>query len=183
VTPISSEQEAIAAVRDRLLQRGKLPLKEWLTAKDTAQQLVQFAEQRIRQIAQQLNVEIGGAGKGYHFSASAASLDRADEVLTKVTQKAGHHANFEDFNALVQLFLNTDRRDWFALTFHSVGPRYRGIIGVLAYLAVQGKEPELIEGGGFQINYEEASSTAQTRFSAWLEHMIVEGLNAWRRSL
>lgn len=108
---------------------------------------------------------------------------RADDVLTKVVQNAGYIANFGEYGKLVQLFLNTDRHDSLGLTFHSVGPRYRGIIGVLAYLVVQGKEPQLIEGGSFQINYEEGSATAQTRFSTWLEKVIVEGLGAWRRSL
>jgi Fic family protein len=186
VSPISSAQEAIAAVRDRLLQRGRVPLKEWLAAKDIANNLVNAATQRFWQISQQLEQEIGGGAKGFSFASSGGqeqSPTPADDVLTKVVQNAGYIANFGEYSKLVQLFLNTDRHDWFGLTFHSVGPRYRGIIGVLAYLVVQGKEPQLIEGGSFQVNYEEGSATAQTRFSTWLEKMIVEGLGAWRRSL
>jgi len=54
---------------------------------------------------------------------------------------------------------------------------------VVPYLEVQGQEPTLIKGGTFQINYEEDLAQAQTRFSAWLEHVIIEGLKEWRRTL
>jgi fido (protein-threonine AMPylation protein) len=86
VTPITSTGAAIAAVRDRLLQRGKLSLREWLTAKATASKLCD---------------------------------------LTVI----------------------------------------------------------LVPGGTFLINYAEDLATAQKRFEPWLERVIVEGLNAWRRTL
>ncbi len=70
VSPLSSAQEAIAAVRDRLLQRGRVPLKEWLAAKDIANNLVNAATQRFWQISQQLQQEIGGAAKGFSFASS-----------------------------------------------------------------------------------------------------------------
>ena len=49
-------------------------------------------------------------------------------------------------------------------------------------LVVRG-ESDLLEGGSFQINYEEDLTSVQPRFSAWLERMIVEGLEAWRRRM
>src|SRR5579864_7673669 len=111
VSPISSAQEAIAAVRDRLLQRGRLPLKEWLAAKDTANQLLQFAAQRIAQIVQQLTLEIGRAGKGFSFGSNGPQAQfQVDDVLKRVVQKGGYIANFEEYSAAVQLFLNTDRQ-------------------------------------------------------------------------
>jgi len=58
VTPVTSVDEAITAVRDRLLVRGKLPLREWLGAKDTAAQLLASAGQRLEQIVRKLNQEI-----------------------------------------------------------------------------------------------------------------------------
>jgi hypothetical protein len=83
----------------------------------------------------------------------------------------------------VQLSLNAGRSDSLVLFFYGVGPRYRGIIGVLAYLHSEGTAPTILEGGTFQINYEEDLASAQSRFTPWLERMIVEGLNEWRRRL
>ncbi|HXB66821.1 MAG TPA: hypothetical protein VNY05_01150 [Candidatus Acidoferrales bacterium] len=54
---------------------------------------------------------------------------------------------------------------------------------MVAYFQIQGSEPTLIEGGTFQINYEEDFASAQTRFSAWLDRVIVAGLNACRLTL
>jgi hypothetical protein len=69
------------------------------------------------------------------------------------------------------------------LTFHAVGPRFHGIIGVLAFLTLQGVEPALIETGTFEVNYVEDLTSAQNRFTVWLERVIIEGLNEWRKTL
>ena len=181
--PIASPEEAITAVRDRLLQRGKLPLREWLKAKETATLLSQFAGKRFGQIMQQLNQEISSLGKNFSFGLAGPQQAAIDQVLLKVAQRAGYLADFGEYNVLVQLFFNSpEGQDWLGLSFHAVGPRYRGIIGVLGYLAVRG-EPVTLEGGSFQINYEEGVNSAQARFSAWLDRMIVEGLDAWRRNM
>ncbi len=182
VRPISTEDEAIAAVRDRLIQRGRLPLGEWLTAKATANELVSVANQRFVQIAQRLGKEIA-SGRGFGFGVSSGGYDASDRARAQAVVQAGHIADFQEYNAAVQLFLTTDRRDLLALSFHALGPRYRGIIGVIAYLSIQGAEPIIIEGPSFQINYEEEVSKARDRFSTWLEHVIVEGLKEWRRTL
>jgi len=78
--------------------------------------------------------------------------------------------------------LNTAREYALALSFHAIGPRYRGIVGVVAYLEVPG-DVLVLEGGTFLINYEEDPAKAQARFSTWLDRIIVEGLNEWRRVL
>jgi hypothetical protein len=56
------------------------------------------------------------------------------------------------------------------------------MLGVTAGLTIEGTEPIVIESG-FRINYEEDAATAQLRFSAWLERVIVEGLKQWSRTL
>jgi hypothetical protein len=70
-----------------------------------------------------------------------------------------------------------------ALSFYALGPRFHGIIGVAAHLLIQDAQPALIKEGTFQINYAEERAAAQTRFSGWLERIVVEGLNQWRKTL
>jgi len=41
----------------------------------------------------------------------------------------------------------------------------------------------VLEGGTFLINYEEDPAKAQARFSTWLDRIVVQGLNEWRRVL
>lgn len=183
VRPIATADEAIAAVRDRLLQRGRLPLKEWLAAKETADYLFSLARQRLGQVLVRLNEEIGSIGKGFEFSVNVSGQGASDEIRARVVERAGSVADFREYSAAISLFLNTGQAEQLVLSFYAIGPRFRGFIGVLAYLFAQGAEPVLIKDGAFQVNYEEDLKTAESRFSAWLERVVVEGLAQWRRTL
>jgi Fic family protein len=178
--PITSAKEAIAAVRDRLMQRGKISLPEWLNAKKTAGQLGQVANGRLRQIAVHMAQEISALGKDAHFEVTAAP---PETERARALQSVGQVPQLEEYSNVFGLSLQAGRHDRLMFSFHALGPRFRGIIGCVAYLALEGKEPKVLEGGTFQINYEEEPASAENRFSKWLERMIVEGLNRWRESL
>ena len=77
VRPITSTHEAVLAARDRLLQRGRLPLREWLAAKEVAKQLSDQAMKQFGSVATELQREIGTVGKGFGFSVSGGPQNRA----------------------------------------------------------------------------------------------------------
>lgn len=81
---------------------------------------------------------------------------------------------------MAQLNLQTGTPAALVLSFQAIGPRFRGLIGVVAYLTILAT---LIDGGTFQINYEEDLASAEKRFSAWLDRVTVNGLNMWRLTL
>ena len=56
VRPITSAHEAVIAARDRLLQRGKLPAKEWLAAKEAATSLMDHAVKQFGDVATELSL-------------------------------------------------------------------------------------------------------------------------------
>src|SRR5262249_34337252 len=161
VRPITTADEAIAAVRDRLQQRGRLPLREWVRAKETAHKLVEAALQRLSQVVHQLHQEISSIGRGFQFQTGRGhpgiSVDPGP-----VIQRAGHIADLAEYGQLLHLFLNTGRTEALLFSFHAIGPPFRGLIGVVAFLTDAGAGPTLIEGGTFQINYEEDLASAQT---------------------
>jgi Fic family protein len=179
--PIQSADDAIAAIRDRLLQRGRISPDEWLITKQTARQLMQLADSRLSQLSNSLATEIGRAAKEFDFTVGQRREIDSDEasIIAKIDQVADP----VEFTFVVQLQMLTTRPDAFVIAAYALGPRYRGIVGVIAYLAVYEAEPELIEGGTFQINYEEDLESAKARFSPWLEGVIVKGLDQWRRTL
>ncbi len=86
------------------------------------------------------------------------------------------------YNAVI-LSLNTGRKEALTISFQAVGPHFRGLIEVIGQLDFQGSGPLPIDGATFQINYEEDLQSAKTRFSTWLDGVIVRGLNQWRQSL
>jgi hypothetical protein len=67
VIPITSTHDAVIAVRDRLMQRGRLPQKVWVRARDTAEQLVQLAIQELGKVSNDLRLEISQIGRGFSF--------------------------------------------------------------------------------------------------------------------
>lgn len=166
IKPISSPEDAIAAVRDRLLQRAKLPVKDWPRAKETAGRLVAFTKMRFDEIAYALRAEISSLSPDFLFHA---------------TREQGIHESAA-YDAVLRLRLQAGRADDLVVSFHGLAPRFRGMLGVTAGLTIEGTEPIVIESG-FRINYEEDAATAQLRFSAWLERVIVEGLKQWSRTL
>jgi prophage maintenance system killer protein len=181
VRPITSSHDAIVAARDRLLQRGRVPAKEWVGARDTANTLHQLAMKRFEQVAQELRDEIGSLVKGFAFGVGTGEPNTGSNA--KAVQDVGLAADFNEYNATAHLGLNTGRNAAVVLSFQALGPRFHGIIGVVAYLSLQRADPALLKDGTFLINYAEDLATAQTRFSAWLERVIVEGLNEWRKTL
>jgi len=180
--PMASTHDAIAAVRHRLTVRGRLPPKEWLPAKQTADNLLRSAQRRFGQVAQELSQGVGSLGVG-SFALGTTTGDRADKARAKAAQDAGHITDFDAHSAVVQLMLNIGRSDAIVVSFYALGPRFHGIIGVAGYLWPQEGDPVFLKDGTFLINYAEDLATAQTRFSAWLERVIVEGLNEWRKTL
>jgi Fic family protein len=176
-SPITSTHDAVIAVRDRLMQRGKLPTKEWTRAKVTAEQLYKLATQQLGTVSNELGLEIGG------FNFRVSSLGAPDDLRDSSVRAAGIVPDFVEYDQVVTLRLNTGRDEALVISFQGIGPHFRGLIGVVGFLAIHGSEPLPVEGAVFQINYEEDLENAKARFSPWLEGVIVRGLNEWRRSL
>jgi fido (protein-threonine AMPylation protein) len=177
IKPVESPHDAVLAVRDRLLQRGRLPHVASLAAKKTADELFHIAAQRLDQIAQELQREIGDL-------AVVQTDERAvDQLHLLAVMGTGDTAIFAEYDQMVKLVLSTGQGATLLLSFHAVGPRFRGVLAVRAYLTLARKDLVPIKGGTFQINYEETREAALARFSPWLDRVIVEGLNEWRRTL
>ena len=142
---------------------------------------IQLATVRLTQLSNSLATQVGRAAKGFIFSVGTRGGLGSNEAL--LIPRIGQVADPAEFVSAVQLGMNTGRPDAFVITAYALGPRYRGIISLIAYLAISGVESTLIEGGTFQINYEEDLASAKARFATWLEHVIVKGLDQWRRTL
>lgn len=179
--PIESAEEAVAAIRDRLVQRGAIEPEEWLVTKQTATQLMELAFRRLDRLSVDLTNQVGRAAKGFSFVITNRKALAAAE--TETLKRLDHVADPEYTSAL-QLNLNTVTPAALTIFAYALGPRYRGIIAAVAYLTLSsGAETKLIEEAPFQTNYEENLASAKDRFEPWLERVIVKGLDQWRRTL
>jgi hypothetical protein len=181
VSPITSAHDAVIAVRDRLMQRGRLPPKEWERAKDTATVLVSLAAEQLGKVSQELGLEIGDLD-AFDF-AVIRGRTTGGPVRDAAIRAAGIIPDLSEYDQTVRLGLNTGQKEALAISFQGIGPRFRGLIAVIGYLVIQETKTLLVEEATFQINYEEDLETAKARFSSWLDGVIVRGLNEWRRTL
>jgi hypothetical protein len=184
VRPITSTHDAVIAARDRLIQRGRLPLKDWVRVKDTAFQLWRIAGKRLEIVSRELNSEIGNLSPGFSFSPESGSQEGINEWRELGVRESGQVPEFREFNARSGLMLNTGRNEALEISFHAIGPHFRGFVGAVGYLLIRGSQTVVhLKASAFQTNYEEDLETAKTRFSAWLDNIIVRGLDEWRRAL
>jgi fido (protein-threonine AMPylation protein) len=177
---VCSADQAIAAARDVLFQRGTLELEEWGRSRSTAQQLWTLSHRRLNEVSSKLASQI--KGKNIRFNADQTG-GPVDGIAQQVVNSLGHQITPQDVSTRVDLDLNTGQGARLTLLFYAIGRRFRGIIAAVAFFGAQNRDPLVLENGTFQINYEEDPTHARERFSPWLERMIVEGLNEWRRTL
>ena len=163
VKPVGSTHDAIVAARDQLLQKGRLPARESQRSEETAMELQQLAIKIFDRAARELCREIGSLRSGFRFAVEGYEKSAIPVSLA--------------------LILDSGKQEQLNLSFESIGPRSLGFVGVLAYLAMNGSESISIEGGAFQINYEEDLESAKARFTRWLDSILIKALNEWRRRL
>jgi Fic family protein len=181
VKPPLTVDEAIAAARDRLINKGQIVPKEWIRAKDTARRLHQWASERLQTLTVQLHSEIGVARPEFEFSTTSGSGENL-EVL-EVAKQLNYVASLSDFNLWTKLKLKTERTARIVVSFHGVGAKYLGVLAATVFLYEEGMEPNKASDNVFQMNYEEDTGQAEKRFGPWLEQSLTKALDLWRRSL
>jgi hypothetical protein len=153
--PIQTTEEAIAAVRERLAQRDKLPHDDWIKAQSIARQSMEFVLFRFELIVDALRRETGYAeAQGVGFFTNSGF---GDATL-----------------ALGEVHLS--------LTLRADDRMLHGLFIIEARLVSRLVEIPL-NSGTFQINYEEDRTSIQNRLGLWLEALVVQTLNRWRRTL
>ncbi|MBL8233010.1 MAG: Fic family protein [Bryobacterales bacterium] len=176
VKPATTIEQAIEAVRNRLVLRGALPLKEWLAAEDVARNLVSESQNRLLALASQLRKHLAAADVLEIATGGAAS-----QAVLSLPASFGH-VKANGFEAGAGILLKIQQGHDLGIYFYSIGPRFRGLIHAVGYFLPEGGQIQPLHHG-FLINYEEDSSSAQQRFAPWLEEVIKQGLDAWRRTL
>jgi hypothetical protein len=130
----------------------------------------------------ELQRDIGQIASWFPFRVVTGRWGAAEPNRMKALAAAGQVAEFSAYDNVAVLVLEPSDNRMLVLSFQAVGPRYRGLISVVAYFSTKSAEPMLIDES-FQINYEELLEHTKARFAKWLEGLIVEGLNEWRRTL
>lgn len=179
----ATPHEAVLALKDRLVKRGKFPIPEWLLAKETAEQLVALAGKSLQPVADDLQAHIGSMRLNSFFAVATSKSEYDLSELQSILRDAGIVSNPVEFYTSVHLALSGDPPEWLSIGFVAIGSHFRGLVGAVGILKLGGSRPVLIDVPLFQINYEEDLETAKARFAPWLDRVIVGGLDEWRKRL
>jgi Fic family protein len=173
-----SADEAIAAVRSRLDEKRQ-NRAEWETAKATANHLADLASVRLEELADKLFEDLDSEARGDRFDRVPGQEVDVDHVLSAI----GVSGDLQEHDRSFSLVLDTGKQDWIHISFYALGPKFHGLIGVIAHLELAGESAPRVAAERFLVNYEEAKEDASVRFANWLERGLIHLLDEWRRLL
>jgi fido (protein-threonine AMPylation protein) len=177
VQHVQTVDQAIAAVSKVLTGPAKnLDPTVWLKAKNNADNLLQLAESRLKEVATSLTTSIGDNTE-LRFNVSSSML----HLPTR--SNPPYVPNTEGYNRSLTLNIAGVGISCIQLQAHAIGSKFRGLIGVRAvFHATEGVEISA-SNEPFQVNYAEPYPNIERRFRVWLEQSLVNGLTQWRKSL
>ncbi len=128
--------------------------------------------------------DLVGIGSEFAFEATANVPN--PNAYAKAIQDAGRPTDLTEYRAEPGLSLSTRPRRPPSSSFRFTlwGRDFTESSDVVSFHVTTGRRTSFHRKRHIpEINYTEDPAAAQTRFSAWLERVIVEGLNQWRQTL
>ena len=192
--PQSREVEPIiGAVKEFLRERESERPAELRHAVETAAHLQAVAGQRFRNIAARLTHEIEPLSKGALFiNAEAPHGSTQDNTyrqqIVDTARQLGYDADLSSYRAWTDLYLVTKPPTRIVLSYHGIGPEFRGKLAVSACFFRSDPETIITNltplcSDIFSIDSLEPQEEAERRFRPWLEEVLVAGLELWRLGL
>lgn len=175
-------EEAVAAAREKLALGGTIEPPAWQRSRETADELYQYVDHQLQELARQLTEQIGRAKADYVFSVNKGGGREYPQVVA-VANRLGYTADLGATHKYKVLRLQTDSESRLYVSFHGFGARFRGLIAVSAFFETDTSEPQPVADSYFQINYREPAADARKRFTPWLEKALIRGLSLWRARL
>ena len=189
-------EDAILAVRRELQKRKESLVKEWQAARDIATSLHEFADRRLREIAETMKKQMQGLIVNATFFTTGASHGADNDhyyrfQIVQTAKELGYFANTHTYRSWVRLVMKNSDQSELLISFHGIGPEYQGVLACSScwFQRVETEEGEReigaikpVTNSVLQINYREPMQQAQDRFSPWLEESIIRAIELWRIS-
>jgi Fic family protein len=178
--PARSIDDAIGAVRAKLVSTGQMMPVEWDRVRPTAKHLLNVALMKLDSVAERLTSQIGGVRPESQFTAGV--LARGNAILYPVAALLKHSGDLEQHEH-ARLTLSAERTTNLVILFHGWGAQFRGLMATSAYLFQDNNTPIAVSDSFFQFNYKEDQAQVEKRFHPWLDAAIIKGLELWRQQL
>jgi len=188
-------QQVIAAAAQRLKARFEGRIDEFKRVFLTADELVQFARDRLVETANELEASLRTSPEFHFAKVDGVEKDRAHwfrHQIIKTAQNLGYFADTRTYHGWVRLKIRESTQAEIVVSLHSLGVEFVGIIAASAFIEYRDRSDEGeidIEGpyvlcmDVFQFSYHEDISTIRPRFDAWLNQVTLTGLDHWRKQI
>ncbi|MBY0522858.1 MAG: Fic family protein [Gemmataceae bacterium] len=194
VAAIGSILKSVKSQFDRRRHERTELMNRVRTVGDALQTL---ADQRLREVAQEVNQTIGDEGPNY----KAFSFDsprggpRAQFHYHQIIQcanKLDYYANLSAFQAWAAIAIVTNTRTEILFSFHGIGREWTGVLtcSAMAYTKETTDTGDTVIGDvvplsdePFEFTYVDDPIEVRHRFQQWMDERVVAGLNHWQKTL
>lgn len=181
VRPPVSIDDAIGAVRAKLVAKGQITPVEWNRVRPAAQHLLNVALMKLGSVAERLTSQIGGVRPESQFTVNVSK--GGDKGLQQAAAQLKYAPDPTQFEQAARLTLSTEPAVVLVISFHGWGSQFRGLLAASVYLLRDDNSAFAASDGFFQFNFKEDQAQVEKRFHPWLDAAIIKGLELWRQQL
>ena len=188
--------DAIHSARQRLLARRDAHAAEWDRANLIADKLRDYAQDRLNNVARELEHEMSDLIEHGEFFADGADRSSpssrfSHNQIIDTAKKLGYFANMQYHRSWARLVIRNSSQTELLISFHGIGHQFQGILACSAtwlqrWESANGEQESSPATPAadelFQINYREPFAEVRARFSDWLEDAIVRALALWQET-
>lgn len=190
--------DILEAATDRLQEQARDQERRMAGVFAYAGALTDLAQKRADEAAGLTSRAIGKVNRDFRAWDDWAANDTPRDgyfhyQIVEAARKFEYFANTRTYRSWVRLAIRTTSQTDIVLSFHCLGPEFRGVMVCSPFLyrressgdesSTQVSQVELLSEEPFQFNYNDLQEVLSTRFGKWLDQVLAVGLDTWRRSL
>lgn len=190
--------DVLEAAADRLRERAQDQERRMAGVFEHADKLTSLAQRRASEASKLTTKTLKRIDKNFSSWCDSARNDSEKDdyfhfQIIEAAKLYGYFANTRTYRSWVRLAISTKSQTEILLSFHCLGPEFRGVMvcSALTYRreGTGEKGPAQVSAIGvvadepFQFNYNDHIDVLVARFDKWLDTVLTLGLDIWRRSL
>ena len=189
-----TRHQIIAAAAKRFRERNELKLRERRQVFSLSNRLEQITLLNLQMVAAEITAELRYFNVGYFAHAKSSSPEEDHyyrSQIETIARQFGYFADTRSYRAWVRLKIREDRQTEIIFSFHSLGVEFLGVMVASAFLQFKdaGEDGEAEEAQHtlctdiFQFSYNDPEPLIVERYEAWMNEIILTGLDQWRRQI
>ena len=188
-------QQLIAAAAERLKARFEKQIEKQRKVFDISARLESLTRERLRSVAFDLNVELRKLRAEYSAQEEGSTSEQGfwfKKQIVEVARSCDYFADTRTYATWVRLKIREERQTQLVVSFHSLGVDFLGILVASAFLEYRDRSedgelsvegPYQLSKDVFQFAFNEAVESVESRYTDWLNGVLLFGLDQWRRQI